>query len=219
MNNSKLLSNLKIVESKLKMASIWNGDKTAVNAFKNPYVFELLCLLQLCVHIEETKKLNIVKRNKDGMDLVILPKSPANKSNFSYIEVINPDGNIHECDLNPGINITDRDKKDRAPDISITAATGDSTPTFNDVMEIWDAKYSENDSRLNDKEVSDFIYTAQQLGFPRPPSALAKILSAKEFNRSGIITNAKRSTEPDSALSRHQLQEVSEFPTSTSTRP
>ena len=219
MSNAKLLSRLKTVESKLKMASVWNGDKTAVNALKNSYVFELLCLLQLCGHVEETKKLNIVKRRKKGKDLVILPKSPANKSNFSYIEVINPDGDIHEYDLNPGINITDRDKKDRAPDISITTTTGDNTPTFNDVMEIWDAKYSDNNSRLNDKEVSDFIYTAQQLGFPRPPSTLAKALSAKEFNRSGIITNAKHSTEPDAALSRHQLQEVSEFPTSTSTRP
>ncbi|WP_321960047.1 hypothetical protein [Paraburkholderia sp. J7] len=214
-----MLKKLQSTEAKLKVASVWNGSKSAVSIDSSPYVFELLCFLELCVNLEYSHALEFVKRKSGGKDIIKLPKAPGNKANFSYVKILKKNENTHEFDLNPGINITDNDRKDRAPDISITAITGDRTPNVGEVKEIWDAKYSAKDGRLNDKEVSDFFYTAQQLGFPRDPSALAKNLPAKEFNRSGIITNTKPSTEPDSVFARHKLHEVSGFPDAVSTRP
>lgn len=218
MNKAELLKKLGRAEKRLRNASVWNSTKNPVSTEEAPYLFEFLCFLELCLNLEKCCDLEIVQRKEKKIDVTRWPKSPALKKNYSYAKISHKKQAL-KLDLNPGIRITDQDGKDRAPDFSITQPTGDQTPLASEVLEIWDAKYSSKDGPLSDKEVSDFLFTAQQLGFPRAPSALVQSLAAKEFKRSGIITNVQESTEPVAVFRKHQLQEVSGFPDAVFTRP
>ncbi|WP_420955676.1 hypothetical protein ACNSZH_04130 [Burkholderia gladioli] len=150
----------------------------------------------------------------------VWPKGPALKCNFSYARITPKAGGAHQYDLNPGIKISDRYGKLRAPDISITEKTGDATPAFGQVTAIWDAKFSERaGSPIGDTNVSDFLYTAQQLGFPRVPPGPFHGVGGGVYARSGLITNAQPSSEPDQVYVDHGMHEVSGFPLAIAMRP
>ncbi|NBI46366.1 hypothetical protein EON00_11975 [Burkholderia sp. ISTR5] len=183
---------------------------------QDSYVFEFLCFLNLCAELEVGHELEVVTRKKKA----VWPKGPALKCNFSYARITPKAGGAHEYDLNPGIKISDRYGKLRAPDISITERTGDATPAFGQITAIWDAKFSERaGSPIGDTNVSDFLYTAQQLGFPRAPPGPFRGVGGGVYARSGLITNAQPSSEPDQVYVDHGMHEVSGFPLAIAMRP
>ncbi|MEX3630307.1 MAG: hypothetical protein VB138_13475 [Burkholderia sp.] len=183
---------------------------------QDSYVFEFLCFLSLCVELEVDHELEVVPRKKK----VAWPKGPALKCNFSYTKITPKAGGTHQYDLNPGIKISDRYGKLRAPDISITARTGDATPAFGQVTAIWDAKFSEHaDSPIGDTNVSDFLYTAQQLGFPHAAPGPFSGVGSGVYTRSALITNAQPSSEPAQVYADHGMHEGSGFPLAIAMRP
>ncbi|WP_186120089.1 hypothetical protein [Burkholderia gladioli] len=215
MKRIDLLKRLRAVKHTLADAAVWSTH-AAVDTDQDSYVFELLCFLNLCAELEVGHELEVVTRKKKA----VWPKGPALKCNFSYARITPKAGGAHEYDLNPGIKISDRYGKLRAPDISITEKTGDATPAFGQVTAIWDAKFSERaGSPIGDTNVSDFLYTAQQLGFPRVPPGPFCGVGGGVYARSGLITNAQPSSEPDQVYVDHGMHEVSGFPLAIAMRP
>ncbi|WP_186036642.1 hypothetical protein [Burkholderia gladioli] len=215
MKRIDLLKRLRAVKHTLADAAVWSTH-AAVDTDQDSYVFEFLCFLNLCAELEAGHELEVVTRKKKA----VWPKGPALKCNFSYARITPKAGGAHEYDLNPGIKISDRYGKLRAPDISITEKTGDATPAFGQVTAIWDAKFSERaGSPIGDTNVSDFLYTAQQLGFPRVPPGPFCGVGGGVYARSGLITNAQPSSEPDQVYVDHGMHEVSGFPLAIAMRP
>lgn len=215
MKRIDLLKRLRAVKHTLADAAVWSTH-AAVDTDQDSYVFEFLCFLNLCAELEVGHELEVVTRKKKA----VWPKGPALKCNFSYARITPKAGGAHEYDLNPGIKISDRYGKLRAPDISITERTGDATPAFGQVTAIWDAKFSERaGSPIGDTNVSDFLYTAQQLGFPRVPPGPFCGVGGGVYARSGLITNAQPSSEPDQVYVDHGMHEVSGFPLAIAMRP
>ncbi|WP_369063064.1 hypothetical protein [Burkholderia gladioli] len=215
MKRIDLLKRLRAVKHTLADAAVWSTH-AAVDTDQDSYVFEFLCFLNLCAELEVGHELEVVTRKKKA----VWPKGPALKCNFSYARITPKAGGTHEYDLNPGIKISDRYGKLRAPDISITEKTGDATPAFGQVTAIWDAKFSERaGSPIGDTNVSDFLYTAQQLGFPRVPPGPFCGVGGGVYARSGLITNAQPSSEPDQVYVDHGMHEVSGFPLAIAMRP
>ncbi|MBU9685551.1 hypothetical protein KTF56_21955 [Burkholderia gladioli] len=215
MKRIDLLKRLRAVKHTLADAAVWSTH-AAVDTGQDSYVFEFLCFLNLCAELEAGHELEVVTRKKKA----VWPKGPALKCNFSYARITPKAGGAHEYDLNPGIKISDRYGKLRAPDISITEKTGDATPAFGQVTAIWDAKFSERaGSPIGDTNVSDFLYTAQQLGFPRVPPGPFRGVGGGVYARSGLITNAQPSSEPDQVYVDHGMHEVSGFPLAIAMRP
>ncbi|WP_025097847.1 hypothetical protein [Burkholderia sp. A1] len=215
MKRIDLLKRLRAVKHTLADAAVWSTH-AAVDTDQDSYVFEFLCFLNLCAELEVGHELEVVTRKKKA----VWPKGPALKCNFSYARITPKAGGAHEYDLNPGIKISDRYGKLRAPDISITEKTGDATPAFGQVTAIWDAKFSERaGSPIGDTNVSDFLYTAQQLGFPRVPPGPFHGVGGGVYARSGLITNAQPSSEPDQVYVDHGMHEVSGFPLAIAMRP
>ncbi|WP_186013468.1 hypothetical protein [Burkholderia gladioli] len=215
MKRIDLLKRLRAVKHTLADAAVWSTH-AAVDTDQDSYVFEFLCFLNLCAELEAGHELEVVRRKKKA----VWPKGPALKCNFSYARITPKAGGAHEYDLNPGIKISDRYGKLRAPDISITEKTGDATPAFGQVTAIWDAKFSERaGSPIGDTNVSDFLYTAQQLGFPRVPPGPFCGVGGGVYARSGLITNAQPSSEPDQVYVDHGMHEVSGFPPAIAMRP
>ncbi|WP_186061485.1 hypothetical protein [Burkholderia gladioli] len=215
MKRIDLLKRLRAVKHTLADAAVWSTH-AAVDTGQDSYVFEFLCFLNLCAELEVGHELEVVTRKKKA----VWPKGPALKCNFSYARITPKAGGTHEYDLNPGIKISDRYGKLRAPDISITEKTGDATPAFGQVTAIWDAKFSERaGSPIGDTNVSDFLYTAQQLGFPRVPPGPFCGVGGGVYARSGLITNAQPSSEPDQVYVDHGMHEVSGFPLAIAMRP
>ncbi|MGZ0005232.1 hypothetical protein [Burkholderia gladioli] len=215
MKRIDLLKRLRAVKHTLADAAVWSTH-AAVDTDQDSYVFEFLCFLNLCAELEVDHELEVVTRKKKA----VWPKGPALKCNFSYARITPKAGGAHQYDLNPGIKISDRYGKLRAPDISITEKTGDATPAFGQVTAIWDAKFSERaGSPIGDTNVSDFLYTAQQLGFPRVPPGPFHGVGGGVYARSGLITNAQPSSEPDQVYVDHGMHEVSGFPLAIAMRP
>lgn len=215
MKRIDLLKRLRAVKHTLADAAVWSTH-AAVDTGQDSYVFEFLCFLNLCAELEVGHELEVVTRKKKA----VWPKGPALKCNFSYARITPKAGGTHEYDLNPGIKISDRYGKLRAPDISITEKTGDATPAFGQVTAIWDAKFSERaGSPIGDTNVSDFLYTAQQLGFPRVQPGPFCGVGGGVYARSGLITNAQPSSEPDQVYVDHGMHEVSGFPLAIAMRP
>ncbi|MGP3657129.1 hypothetical protein ACTU9R_09030 [Burkholderia gladioli] len=215
MKRIDLLKRLRAVKHTLADAAVWSTH-AAVDTDQDSYVFEFLCFLNLCAELEAGHELEVVTRKKKA----VWPKGPALKCNFSYARITPKASGAHEYDLNPGIKISDRYGKLRAPDISITEKTGDATPAFGQVTAFWDAKFSERaGSPIGDTNVSDFLYTAQQLGFPRVPPGPFCGVGGGVYARSGLITNAQPSSEPDQVYVDHGMHEVSGFPLAIAMRP
>lgn len=217
----RIARDLRAAAARLKRAAVWKGSGLAVDAKNDSYVFELLCYFNVALAAKQNFAISVdgkTKSGKDGKLAALWPKSPGLKENFSFLRLKSSAG--VEYQLCPGIKIKDKHGKLRAPDVNLLGGSANSHPSCPDLLACWDAKYSEyTTSPLSDQAVSDFIYTYQQLGKPTPPSNWRTLVSGEPYQRSGVLTNAQPSSEPDGALAENGLAETSGFPHSPQTRP
>jgi hypothetical protein len=222
MKSRDLVKQLQIVAHALKQAAQWKGSRLSVNVNTDYYVYELLCYFKAAHSVASDFKLTIrgtQPHGKAGKHKARWPKSPGNKTNFSYIDLVRQDLGRVSYQICPGINIADKHGKNRAPDINLLKNTTSLNPKFTDMYGCWDAKYQQDASKpLVDTNVSDFAYTHSQLGSPTPPQDWTAV-TEKPFEKSGLLTNAGDSTEPDLALASYGILETSQFPTKPKTRP
>jgi hypothetical protein len=206
----------------LAEAAHWRGSGLAVDAHKANYVFELLCYFTMSLEAGRHYSLTIegTKRLRNGRQQARWPRSHGLKRSFSYIRLTSGSGTATGFQLCPGIDIEDKHRKARAPDINLLQEHAPMAPTHQDLLGCWDAKYSATPSApLRDEAVSDFVYTHQQLGSPNPPTAWTAAVTKTPFSRSGILTNAQHSSEPNAALAGNNIAETSNFPVAPMTRP
>lgn len=216
-----LARELREVAKKLEKAAVWKGSKLAVDAATDSFVYELLCYFHIALAAAAHFEIRVAGLDKSSgvaKPIARWPKSPGHKQNFSYFHLMSQSDDKYQ--LCPGINIKDKYNKLRAPDVNLLKGDSHSSPLWKDLLACWDAKFSSHDTKpLKDKEVADFIYTYQQLGNPRPPPTWCTAVTAPSYQRSGILTNAQASSEPDGALRENFLLETSGFPFSPKTRP
>ncbi len=228
-----LVGQLKAIAVELKKAAVWNGTSLAVDAATDDFLFELYCYFQMAIWQKKKYVIRVAgnvtppkKAKKQAFnsgkanlkDEAHWPKKPALKTNFSYLSLKLKNGS-EAYQLCPGIRVTDKHGKDRAPDINLLVSNASDTPTYSDLCGCWDAKYTSKSNRpLPDIAVSDFIYTFQELGSPMPPTGWTKSAELPG-KKSGLLTNGSMSSEKDMALKSHQISETNNFPKAPHTRP
>ena len=219
MRSKQLVSKLKAAAKRLRAAAQWQGSLQDVDSDQNPYIYELLCYFSLALQTHQHFKLKIVPRPhpKTHAPAALWPRGPAKKVNFSYVCLHNT---ADQCqyELCPGIDVIDRFGQPRAADINLLIPNGPPHPTFQHLCAIWEAKHRQRNRRLSGPEVSDFIVTFEAQGKPSLPASWQQIMPPT-FQRSGILTNGKHSTETDRHLQERQISETSAFPDAPVTRP
>ena len=220
-----LVRALKRAADRLKTAAVWNGTGLAVDVERDDYLYELLCFFRAAAAAGAGYRLKIsgaTTTARNGRPAARWPKKPGNKANFSYLSLLNRQtGSQEQFQLCPGVKVTDTHGKARAPDITLQLAGTPAEPTCSSLAAIWDAKYTASkESRVPDVAVADFAYTFRQLGSPKPPSNWLSVVTHKEWQCSGVLTNGKESTEPTAALVANGISETCQYPsTKASTRP
>lgn len=222
MTNRHVLAKLHAVAKQLEKASRWTGSPFVVDALKDDYVFELLCLFDIALS-KGSMKASVVSREDPeapGKWIARWPKKPAEMRNFSYLKL--SDGKTGEVlfRLCPGINIEDKYKKKRAPDVNLLKEGKTEEPKHTDLLACWDAKFvSDPTQRLSDVAVADFIYTFGCLGSPGVHPRWSSEVTEGRYRVSGLVTNGRMSTEPHDALSEAGIHETAQFPGAPLTRP
>lgn len=228
--SQELIRRLEIVSKALKAAAKWNGSDLAVDlaAANGNFLYELHCYFSCAVDASHYFTISISGK-MEGIGIqrkANWPRSHGKKESFSHIVLADSRTGDSLFQLCPGIRITDKFGKNRAPDISLLRAAASDNPTINDVHGVWDAKYTIKPSgRLSDVAVSDFIYTFEVLGRPTLPSEWKTATRTTPHNtfspwlRSGLITNGQYSTEPAAALDHYGIGETSGFPVLPNHRP
>lgn len=218
--SAQLARELSTVANQLRKASLWNGAMEPVDVVKDDFVYELLCYFRVAVAASTAFSVAMagsIKQLPSGEVLALWPKKPGKKVNFSYLSL--RDGtSTEQFQLCPGIRITDQDGKDRAPDINLLGANAPSNPHRGHLLCCWDAKYTVKSGPLSDVAVSDFVFTVQQLGFPKPPPPWTNV-TPKPWGTPGILTNGAASTEPTAMFQRIGISETCYFPDTPTTRP
>jgi len=217
-----MATRLKYAARKLKKAAKWHGSGLPVDIKTDDYVYELLCYFHVALAAQKNYSIRLECGIKKPMEPpeARWPKKPGMKENFSYLKILDGETNSVLFQLCPGINVTDKHGKDRAPDINLLSGAAPTQPTHNHLLASWDAKHtSGSKARLPDTAVSDFIFTYQQLGQPTLPAQWCDNLEGTAFVRSGLFTNGNMSTERDAALSEAGVSETCNFPVSPMTRP
>ncbi|CAM8637063.1 hypothetical protein MCEZEM1_00069 [Comamonadaceae bacterium] len=213
---------LKKVSELLEKAATWNGSGLAVDAKSDDFVYELMCYFHIAVCASGAYSCSIggnVHAPAKGKKKAKWPKKPALKENFSYISLSEPIDGSEAFQLCPGIEVSDKHGKARAPDVNLLGAGAPDRPSFGDLHACWDAKHTNRDgSRLPDTAVSDFAFTYQQLGRPCPPATWTRRVTDVVCKKSGLLTNGNESTEPLAVLQSYGIAETSFFPLSPVTR-
>lgn len=221
--STSMVAQLKRAAAELKKAAKWNGSSLAVDANSDGYVYELLCYFHVALaakHCFGIQVAGYITKVPGKRVVARWPKSPGMKKNFSFLQLIDSHSKSIGFQLCPGIKITDKHGKKRAPDINLLSSNAPHQPTYKDLLACWDAKHRSNPLvRLSDAEVSDFIYTYQQLGQPAPPTSWSANLASSTYSKSGLFTNGDKSTELDKALSENGISETHNFPAKPVTRP
>jgi len=168
MSDADLVLRIRGLGDALKRAARWQGSPIAVDGAKDDFVYELLCYFTVAVASANHFKvaLTLRKHPTTGKLAPLFPKKPGRKKNFSFLALTEASGQPG-FELCPGIFITDRHGKRRAPDINLLCAAAAIDPAHTDLCAIWDAKYVYDETkRLADTAVSDFVYTFEELGYP-----------------------------------------------------
>lgn len=223
MSSTKLfVDRLKKVSALLEQAATWNGSGLAVDAKADDYVYELMCYFHIAVCASGAYSCSIkgkVDAPAKGKTRARWPQKPALKENFSYISLSAPIGGSEAFQLCPGIMVSDKHGKARAPDVNLLKAGAPDRPSYQDLHACWDAKHTNRDgSRLPDTAVSDFAFTYQQLGSPCPPATWTGGVTDVVCKKSGLLTNGNESTEPLAVLQSYGIAETCFFPLSPVTR-
>lgn len=221
---SSLLKSISHAATALRKAARWKGSVRSVDIKNDDFLYELFCYFKVALAAKQGFQIRLagkLVRRGNGRLAAQWPRKPGDKVNFSYLALHETVVNNKEVfQLCPGINIRDKFNKFRALDINLLHGSTGAEPSYQDLDGIWDAKYLTNSaSRLPDTQVSDFAYTFRHLGSPVIPSIWIAATKKPELQRSGILTNGKRSTEKDNALEEEGISETEQFPHNPTTRP
>jgi hypothetical protein len=222
MSDRDLIRRVRELGDALQRASVWQGPRIEVDGARDDFVYELLCYLTVALAAVGPFIAELIlryPRKTTGKLLPLFPKKPGYKKNFSYLVLKTPDGKV-AFELCPGVWITDRHGKDRAPDINLLLPNGGDNPGYTDLRVVWDAKYVQDEAKLlADTAVSDFVFTFEELGSPEAPADWGNAIAVPAFRGSGLLTNGRPSTEPLETLRKRRVFETSRFPKNPATRP
>lgn len=218
-----MIDHLKNVSRKLKKAANWNGTTLHVDAKCDSFVYELTCYFRAATSVSNSYGVQVagkLLRSGSGHVKARWPMGPGKKSNFSFLHILDDSNGTVAYQLCPGVNVADRHGKDRAVDINLLKHSTGDNPKYRDLLGVWDAKHSiKPSSRLPDSAVSDFVFTFEQLGSPQCPTDWSAASAETAFRSSGLLTNAKASTEPDATLVARSVSETAQYPDRPKTRP
>jgi hypothetical protein len=218
----KLIGEVRAAAKKLRLASLWRGTWEEVDVKNDYFVYEHLCFLKAVLAAVSAYEINVVPRHhkKLGKPIVSWPRGPGRKDRYSYFDLARKSKPHDGFQLCPGIKVKDLHGIERAPDINLLRKGATDSPTHADLHAMWDAKHVDSDfKRLAGKDVFDFIVNFEELGCPATPSSWSAAVTTQAFTSSGLLTNGRPSTEPDSLLMKRKIFETATFPRKPVTRP
>ena len=208
-NDRRLIRQVKKSATALGNAALWANSGRPIH-MSDDFIFELYILFELILDLKLSYK--VVYNPGMGSNQNQFPRKPANKAGRPKFEIYSKEENKLLWQICSGTKITDIVNKERTPDISIQRGNASDTPTHNDVEIIWDAKFrNKNTDRITHSEFSAFVHWIDLFKLKTSSKPTIRLISFKNMVANCLITNGRKSTEPDSECNRQGLKEVVNF--------
>ncbi|MRG98409.1 hypothetical protein [Polyangium spumosum] len=194
MDRASLISKIGTLANAIgSMAPVFDTPENVLKSKDADFLYEVLCYFFMISKLRSGTVITYVK----GQLGHALPGRHGSKWKHSHFEVAVPSGErLHLC---MATYILDAYDAKRAPDISLQQATSDTTPRYENIIAIWDAKHrkAREEDRVTRGDFEKFRGDVEVLRIP-PPSAgdLTERVCSPEFSVSALITNGLPPGEP-----------------------
>jgi hypothetical protein len=193
----------------LHVAATWVNSGLPLKV-TDDFLYELFILFELIYDLTSHYLVEYFEGN--GTKQHNFPRKPANKEGWPKFTVWHKDDHVLLWQICAGTKIADIHGKKRAPDITFQIATSSDTPNYQDLVLIWDAKYTmTSTTRIRPEDLSEFGRWLEIFGLrgaTKPPIILSSLVLLVQ---NCLITSGNKSTEPDAECIRLDLREVYSF--------
>lgn len=117
--------------------AIINIDKAENEERKKEYIYEFYCILKILIDLSSNYNLEIQNNSKNN----VFPKAPAAKKNYPFFVAKDKISGKVLFQICMGVDISGLADETSAPDISFQHSETNLTPTYKDVIMIFDAKF------------------------------------------------------------------------------
>lgn len=209
LSDQQLLDHARTFRDALEQAAVWPNSRDPFTMSANSGLYELYVAIRLIDAMHRSHTVEYVPGHGDTAHS--FPRGPAAKRGRPYFR-LHVAGKTFQLCL--GTKIADRHGHERAPDISLQQGSASDTPTHNDVLNAWDAKYRElphNDERLTHDEVALFRMWREllQLEADLPDGLL--LTGLEELRGNVLVTNGQHSTNRIALLEESLIRECERF--------
>lgn len=196
--------------SRLGSAAIWPATRRVLKA-KEDYIFEFYCFLRMVRDLQINFRVDYVPGA--GVNQHCFPRKPANKQDRPRFDIYDKASGKLLWQFCLGTKIRDRNGRERAPDMSLQAASAaPNSPVCSDVRLVWDAKFKGSPAqRLTDADLATFAHMVEFFdlrGGAIPPVRFDRLM---DLACNGLISNGTRSTETDAGLIQFSVKEIEGF--------
>jgi hypothetical protein len=196
-----ILKKIDAFSEKLTRASRWHNSGSLISTLKATnesdakpdYIYEFFCFTSIAEDLSHNQKIQFICGT--GRWAYSFPKNPANKLGKPYY-IVSDEKDVPLFQMCCGTKIETRYQGQyRAPDISFQFPDSPSTPTVDNVFQIYDAKYNDTGSQKEKLSLNEFSYVSQMIRDLQlnPPQKGVNFQFDKfvEFNGNCILTNGK----------------------------
>jgi hypothetical protein len=217
---SALLKEINEYTSKLEKASLWHGSEKSLaevelekaKKFGEDYIYEFYCYLRILSDLQHKYHLRFVPGS--GVFTFKFPKAPAAKKGKPYFIALDQSTGKIAFQICAATEIGTNYKRSPAPDISFQKPDASDTPTFKDVLMIFDAKFIRSTSDKDKIGLAQFYYVS---GMVRDLQIADPSTCGIEFNELAtclgncILTNGDAHCQEHDYVKSHSLKAVEHF--------
>lgn len=203
-----LMRRVKSAGTRLTRTALWSTN-TSLN-LANSFLLEMYLLFRI---VQDLKSAYTVTYDKGASPHEHeFPQNGAPKAGRPKFIVKDKASGTVLFQICAGTTAADIHNHDRALDISIQKATATDSPTSNDVLQVFDAKYRTTFSdRLSHHEFSEFARWIELFGLRGAGTPAIQFGSMHDFDANCLVTNGQPSTELDAECNRTAVREITKF--------
>jgi hypothetical protein len=217
---STLLKEINAYTSKLEKASSWHGSEKSLaevelqkaKKFGEDYIYEFYCYLRVLSDLQHKYLLRFIPGS--GAFSYKFPKAPAPKKGKPYFVAVNQTSGKIAFQICAATEIGTSYKRSPAPDISFQRAEASETPTFRDVIMIFDAKFIRSTSDKDKIGLDQFYYVSgmvRDLQIVDPSTCGIEFRELAACLGNCILTNGDAHCQEHDYVKYHNLKTVEHF--------
>lgn len=215
-----LLDEINSLADSLANVSSWKTSKDAFGHIiieskgiekvaKKDYIYEFYCYMKIIEDLNKKTNQNIKFVIGNG----IFPRNPASKTNRPYFVLEKDNSELFQICSGTQIQTIISDFK-KAPDISFQKISSDpDLPNYEDVIAIYDAKYSESSSLKSFQEGQMVLFSdmIRLLNLQIAGDLTSYYTNFNEFKGNCLVTNKKSFTSDLNLLNYYKMVVIEDF--------